>query len=550
MTLRTVSVKRGLIFWVISALLMAPAAWPYFTHYFVKRDNLLPTGFIHADMPSYMANAREHFDAGHFRLTFSNPASVSYDSPPIYFQPLILILAIVWRVTGLSPGIVFMLSGIVTALLCAGAALALYREVIGLKRAPENLGLVVFFWGGGLLALTGAVYKIAGNRGSVFQFDPADGWWFLNFGRNLILPTEALYHAVFLGCILCIVKRSYRAAVILAFAASVSHPFTGIELLAILCTWSLVEIYFMQNDEVPKFFLFACIGLMAGQFAYYVFFLNLFPEHRALSAEWALPWLLQAEHFIPAYALVGGLAVARLRRCKLAGEVLRIPTNRLFLIWFLVAFGLANHEFAIAPRQPLHFTRGYCWIALFLLGAPVLVKVFRYVLSGKVGVLGPVACVVIVALFLSDNILWFGSFVSREDQGMRLTQDQSQLLDWLNILENRRYVVVSKDPELGHMVIVYTPLRAWLSHWETPLRRMRQAEVNAFFEHGDILEHWQTLPLLFVFAKADHNNGQAAWPSREPDFQNRSFAVFRHCGGAASAHHRGQAFWSLTPCSR
>ena len=254
-----------------------------------------------------MANAREHFDAGYFRSTFSNPASVSYDSPAIYFQPFVLVLAVLWKVTGLSPGVVFMVGGFFTALSCAAVAVALYRAVIGWNTWAEKVGLVVFFWGGGLLALTGAVFKVLVHRGSVSHFDPADGWWFLNFGRNLILPTEALYHALFFGCILATITRWYKTALGLALLAALSHPFTGIELLAILCTWAAMEIHFVRSGEVPRFFLWGCVFIMIGQLAYYLGFLNLFPEHRSLSAEWALPWLLQADNFVPAYALVGGL---------------------------------------------------------------------------------------------------------------------------------------------------------------------------------------------------------------------------------------------------
>ncbi|HKW94469.1 MAG TPA: hypothetical protein VJX92_21470 [Methylomirabilota bacterium] len=522
-----------MILWMTSLVLMSPAVCPYVTQYVVKRDDLVPTGFIHPDMPSYMANAREHFDAGHFRLTFSNPASVSYDSPAIYFQPFVLVLAGVWRMTNLSPGVVFMLLGFFAALSCSAAAVALYRTVIGWKTWGEKLGLVVFFWGGGVLALAGGAYKLLLHRGRTFQFDPADGWWFLNFGRNLILPTEALYHALFLSCILCTIKHSYRTALALTLLVALNHPFTGIELLAILCTWAAFEIYFVRSGEVPGYFLTGCVVVMIAQLTYYLWFLNMFPEHRSLSEDWALPWLLQAENFIPAYALVGGLAVARLRRLDLAGEVLRVPANRLFLIWFVVAFGLANHECAIAPRQPLHFTRGYCWTALFFLGAPLLVAAFEYLLARKSRVVGLLACAGIVVIFCSDNMMWFGSFLKREDQGVRLTQDEARLLDWLDGGENRGYVVVAREPELGHLTIVYTPLRAWLSHWETPERRRRQAEVTAFFDDGKVLDRWARMPLLFVFEKARDIRGQGVTRGKVA-YENGTFAVFRQCANRVS----------------
>jgi hypothetical protein len=530
MSFDALKLKRLLGPWVISLALMAPAVWPYFTHYFVKRDSLIATGFIHPDMPSYMANAREHFDAGHFRLTYSNPASFSYDTPAIYFQPLVFILASLWKVTAWSPGVVFMFVGFFTALCCIRAALALYRQVVGLGSWPRNLGLIAFCWGGGLLVLSGIAYKLLTHQAEsrIFRFDPADGWWFLNFGRNLIFPTEAFYHALFLTCILSVIRHWNKTALALAFFVSLSHPFTGIELLSILCAWAIVENYFMEQKQIPGYFLVGCFGLMVLHIGYYLVFLNSFAEHRSIFSEWSLPWLLRAENFIPAYALVGALAMIRLRRSRLASEVLHSPQNRLFLIWFLVAFALEHHEFAIRPIQPLHFTRGYCWIALFLLGAPLLVQWFEDLLSRR-RLVGVVCCVAILALFLSDNLLWFGSFIKRDDQGVRLTADQQQLLGWLNTGDNRGYVVLSQDPQIGYMTIVYTPLRSWLSHWETPERLQRKQELESFFQEGRVVNKWKVLPLLVIFSEGPpmDANSAASFQKEAPVFENRSFRVLR-----------------------
>jgi hypothetical protein len=532
--------RQDLPILALSILLAAPAVWPYFTHYFVKRDNLVATGFIHPDMPSYMANAREYFDSGQFHFTYSNPASPSYNSPRIYFQLFLFLLAVILKVTGLDPGIVFMLVGFVAAVACVRVAIALYRKIIGLESWPKRFGLVLFCWGGGLLAFSGIAYKILTHNpeSRVFRFDPAEGWWFLNFGRNLIFPTEAFYHALFLGCILCLVSHRYIAALVLAFLVSLSHPFTGIELIAILTAWTIVECYFIQNKAIPNYLFIGCVGLIAWHLGYYVVFLNSFPEHYTMFSEWSLPWLLQAENFIPAYALVSGLTVWRLRHSHLAHAVLRDPANRLFLIWFLVAFGLANHEFAIQPRQPLHFTRGYCWIPLFFLGAPVLIVAFERLFQFKFRFAGVMCCLLIGGVLLSDNLLWFGSFAKREDQGIRLTRDAADVIHWFNSPENRGFVVVSRDPEIGHMALVYSPLRAWVSHWETPERVQRQAEVDAFFDRGEIIDRWRSLPLLFVYQKIDPDI-----PLKVDDavgslvFQNSTYVVFRHPGSGQVDHN-------------
>ena len=50
------------------------------------------------------------------------------------------------------------------------------------------------------------------------EYDPARGWWMLNLGRNFIYPTESLYHALVLGIALCVSRRAYWWAVLVALA--------------------------------------------------------------------------------------------------------------------------------------------------------------------------------------------------------------------------------------------------------------------------------------------------------------------------------------------
>ncbi len=54
----------------------------------------------------------------------------------------------------------------------------------------------------------------------VLRFDLKQGWWMLNFGRNLVYPTEAYYHGVFLLSMLFLIRRRFSVAI--AFAALLS----------------------------------------------------------------------------------------------------------------------------------------------------------------------------------------------------------------------------------------------------------------------------------------------------------------------------------------
>jgi hypothetical protein len=47
------------------------------------------------------------------------------------------------------------------------------------------------------------------------------------------------------------------------------------------------------------------------------------------------------------------------------------------VVWIGIALRLANHEFALPAQQPLHFTRGFIWLGLALLGLEPLACILR-----------------------------------------------------------------------------------------------------------------------------------------------------------------------------
>jgi hypothetical protein len=300
--------------------------------------------------------------------------------------------------------------------------------------------------------------------------------------------------------------------------------------LCILCAWCFLELVILRGKQVPLAFFLSCCALLLLHGAYYFFFLGRFPEHRSVVTQWTLPWLLRFWNYIPAYVLVAFFGVWRVRKLTLARRFLAVPHNRLLMVWFATAFALANHDLFIRPIQPLHFTRGYIWMPLFLMGCPALMSLLKKLCAAPVR-LGYLACgVVIIGLFLSDNAAWLGSFLIFQDHGIRLTHDQAQLISWMGKISSDEHLVVAQDPFIGYMAVVYTPLRAWRSHvWTTPQSSLRQRQLDSFYLDHGFLPEWKGRPLLVVF-DVTHEPIDERWmimAGGKQVFSNTSFDVFQ-----------------------
>jgi hypothetical protein len=103
---------------VFTVLLYAPVLFPLAAHYLpAEGDPRIPTGFVQYDQPYYMANARQYLDGDTDGLRYALPFSADAASEPIHFQPQTALLAGLWWVTGLDPGLLFNLFGVVFGLL-------------------------------------------------------------------------------------------------------------------------------------------------------------------------------------------------------------------------------------------------------------------------------------------------------------------------------------------------------------------------------------------------------------------------------------------------
>jgi hypothetical protein len=528
--------------WGISLALFLPVIVLYACEY-LRGDGRSFTGFIQYDQAYYMANARKIFEGG-FHFFYNNPYSADPNTPRIYFHFHLLFLGIMEHITGWDPGLLYVIFGFCSGLVCVRVAVALYEQVAGLETPLQKAGLVLFVWGGGVLALTGWGWHLL--RGDdfrttvldLFHFDPAEGWWFLNFGRNLIFPTESYYHALFLGAMLLMMRKQFRGALWLAFALSFSHPFTGLQLLLILLAWCVIETGFLRNRSIPFLFPGILLCLLTFHLAYNVFLLNLFAEHRLVFAQWSRAWIEPATAVIPADLLVAFFAWRAMCTSERARELFAEPSNRLLLVWLVVSFALVHHDLLIAAKQPLHFSRGYVWIPLFLLGIRPLLRMVEAAsrLENQLLRLGALTLIFLVGL--SDNLAWMGLHMSMAlaprwqvawlpQDGLSLGLTDRQLYRWLSQQPTpHKELLLTPDPksQVVYLAMDYTDYRAWSSHYElTPLAGLRQLEINAYFQDGKVPADWQGRSFLVIWNKGSIKISNQL--TAKPVFENSVYRV-------------------------
>jgi hypothetical protein len=473
--------------WQVPLLLSLPAFFPLvYACCSAWAKGLVPTGFAQIDMASYVANAREHFDQG-FQWTYGNPYA-PYGTPAIYFQPQTFLLGILQK-AGLSPGVALNLFGLAAVAFAAIAAARLYEDLVGWRTPAQKLGLVCFFWGGGILSLCGLAFGLLTGAPLVkasLLFDPMDGWWMLNFGRNLVYPTEAYYHGVFLLAILMLIRRRRGVALALAALLSASHPFSGLTLALVFTTYAAIEIILASGAASIPFFAGAAAVLVAHA-GYYQVFLNRFEDHRLLRAQWELDWPYMFWTAFPALYLVGVFALVPLTRWKNLKPTLLDPRKRLFLVLFAVILGLTHHDLLIKPVQQIHFAHGYDWIALFFLGAPGLIRMIERACAIPSRVGRTAAVGLFLLLMTSDNLFWFASFhdASVQNYAIAIDPHERDALRWLGQHAEPPALVVSTSTPINYLTSTYTRVRSWSGHdLNTPNAAQRKEEVYRVFQDG------------------------------------------------------------------
>lgn len=488
---------RPLSRWAIAAAILCGVA-PFWSvlvaHAWHGRHG--PSGFIVYDMAYYVANGREIFERGN-GLGYCNPYDPSPDAPVIYYHWLPWLFGFGVKILHLDPGVWFTATGIAAGLICGHGTFRLVAAVLPTRRCLVPLFLLVM-WGGGLFTLASVASELL-TTGSlvtdVRRFDPFNGWWFLNWGRNLVYPTEAVYHALVAWAWVGVVRRRPAAAAAPIMALAATHPFSGLQHLAIMLAWFSAAVVVPTlwppaSEESPPAHLrhvriwWAALAAATVAFvAYYFVLLPAVPQHAAISRKWALDWVLSPAAMLLAYTPVACLAAARVIRDRHHWR----PEMTFFLLAAGVSLALVKHDLFVTPRQPLHFTRGYVWLPLMLLGLPLVQSLAVALLRRTGPIVGPLLIVLAAVPAALDNAAWLTTYCRTEGHDVRVADADRQAFAALERLGCRGVLLYAVPDRLvgNYLSATYTSVRPFVGHLHlTPRYDDRLAAVQEWIASG------------------------------------------------------------------
>lgn len=466
------------------------AVLPFFSvflhHYLAVPDGKVATGFVNYEMPYYVAQGREIFEAGGNGILYAN--AYYPESPSIYFHWLLWLYGFGVKILKIEPGIVFLFFGVIFGLLMSEMTYRLVQKVLP-HPGYQNLLFLLVMWGGGLLVATAILTNISDGSPLLYdllRYDPGGGTWFLSWGRNMVFGTEALYHLLVAAIWLSLLQNRWRTAILCVFLLASTHPFSGIQFLLIVTAYAGLQ--FIQKRWTFGLVYPAVLSTGSLVFlGYYFVFLNSFESHRSVSETWTLDWTLPASSAILAYLLVGVLSIRRV----LADRHALTDGQWLFLVSFGVSFLLVNHHYFITPHQPLHFTRGYVWTPLALLALPELQKIFVGITQRTKPLIASLTIATISILLTLDNIGFvYTTWSQHQECDMYLSKDEHQMYDWLDENEVSGVLLYPNSQCSSYLSATFTEMYPYLGHW---------ALTPDYLERGESVLQWW------------HEGGSPAW---------------------------------------
>jgi len=499
--------------WAVLAIL--PFWSLYLAHSLIGPNR--PTGFIAPDMPYYVANGREIFERGN-GLMYCNPYDPDPAAPVIYFHWLPWIFGYGTKVIGLDPGLVFVAVGAIAGLTCAFLTYRMVEEILPDPRCRVACYLLTM-WGGGVLVLLAVLANLVSGVPvwhDMLRFDPFEGWWFLNWGRNLVMPQEAVYHALVAGAWLAVVRGRDWPAVLAVAALALTHPFSGIQHLLVLGAWLCLRAVGTPGARLPLVFL----SLVTAAFlSYYFLYLPSFPQHRAVHGTWSLDWSLPLSGLVYGYLPVGALAAARCWRDRGAWR----PEMTFFLVAAAASLLLVKHELFLPARQPLHFTRGYVWLPLALLALPLVQSMLLWSISKPIRTWRMAIAAGLLGLSVLDDATFLAIFWMQPNQRHADVRVDPAIADAFRFLDRsaeKGIVLVNKpDPadweDYNYLAATYTGLTPLVGHpWLTPNHETMLAAAvtwDATRQRSEIIDRVNVMILPIGFPLATLPGGAAAW---------------------------------------
>jgi len=512
--------------WALVVVVLPFLAIPA-THLYSNSETA--TGFFHYELPYYVANGRSALERGN-GLLYPNPYDPSADAPAIYAHWLPQLLGILTSSLGLDPGTLIVWFTAAAALLLAVMTQRLVQGCLPEEFPHPTLALFGAMWGGGFLIVGGALTSWINSRTDfdLLRLDPGHGMWFLNWGRNSLFPTEAIYHALCAGCWIAEIRnRRFMANAFLLLLAT-THPWSGLELLLTINLWRGIQLVTKRDRDRVLHFGFA-VSVLVIFLSYYKLWLPSFEQHAALQSVWELDWSLAWSSAIPAWGIVAAAAGWRLWNHP---DDLRTITVQFLLCALTVAVALSLHDRIIKPVQPLHFTRGYVWMPLFLLGAPVLLTAIHQLWRRSRGM--KAVAVGLAILFVTDNlsfaIIQCGHQYRQED-GFHLDHHDRALLADLHV----RYpglVTLTDSEDINYVLPAYANLRPWLGHqFNTPEFAQRSAVMHDCFPVGTISPETIPSDVTLLVVEKNRNSKPLALSDQwlDSDIPNAKWAVWIRC---------------------
>lgn len=435
------------------------AALPYFSVYLAHYVGSAgrATGFVVADMAQYAALGRPAFETGP-RLLYANAYDSDSAAPRIYFHWFEWLHGASVVELGLDPGLFFVIWGIVAGLVLSRVTLALTDRCLSTRRFRIPLFLITM-WGGGVFVTSAVAHNLWRSypiTWETLRYDPVGGWWFFNWGRNLVFSTEATFHVFMATLWLGIMDRRWWLAAFGLTMLQTTHPYSGAQASCIVVAWVIAHRLLPRTAAIPWRAVTLSLALVALFFAYNLFYLRQFPQHRLVMENMSARWLVDMAPMIRGWLPVGLLAAARLTRDR---HTLDQRT------WFIViaaatSFLLANHEwfeFLFRPIEPIHFTRGYVWLPLWLLGLPTVERLLEWTTAtSDRRVACSVPLTVCGLIGVADNVGFLTQyFADRREQGVYLDTDVRQAFDYLSRHRTRGTILVTDD-RISYVVRTYT----------------------------------------------------------------------------------------------